>query len=428
MSTPRPTNASSQQILAASTLAIILSTVGQNSVLGVFLEQQSNALGITELHFCLLLAASTLLAAAGMRWLQPYIASWRTSTLAALTALASAGSLMLWGVIAAAKLALGIWGALLLLTLCFTGIRLFLRGMFKILGATVVNEQAASTKRAKTMALSNALAGIVFAALPLLTHGLLERVGFELTMVVFAVASVVVGVLIFRVTSMPREEAAEALTDVAAEQGPSIPLDAAKRSPQFWIYAFGVPLSTLITSSASLMILPIAHYAGVSPPYAYAIYLPAMFVGFPCVYFATRTMHHHRVIFIAHQLALVITTLGFLFIATPLGFWATSIGFGAAAGLYTAMASNLWPTVYGTHYAKAYYGYATAIDLGASALGPVLFGVVHHFWGVQVALLLVLPLPLLGVLLMGVTHLTATRARQVSTGTVGARRPVDAPG
>ena len=420
----KATGASQLSIIAASTLAIILSTVGQNSVLGVFLEQQSASLGITEMQFCLLLAISTLLAGAGMHALQGAVARRSTAFLAIATSVGSAAALLLWGGVVAFQSRLSLWSVLLLLTLCFTGIRLFLRGIFKIVGSSVVNEKATAAGRSRMMALSNVLAGAVFALLPLASYGLLRRTGFVVTVILFGVASIVVGILVWRVVSSTPDRGHRVVEKIVDAGAGSCTLAEARRTRRFWTYSMGLPLNTLIQSSASLMLLPIARYAEVDPSRAYSIYLPAMVIGLPCVFFATQKMGRHRTIFLIHQLALVASTLGFLFLDTALGFWAASLGFGVAAALYTAMASNLWPTVYGTAHAKAFYGYATAIDLGASAAGPILFGVVHHFWGVQVALMLVLPLPLVNVALVGIaagqrrvrTHRQGAFAGELSTG------------
>ena len=411
--TPRkPRTSTPLRVAAASMLAIVLSTVGQNSVLGVFMEQQAQALGIEALQFCVLLALGTLIAAVAMRLLRGCVARWSTSRLALVTAVASAGALASWGGIVVLESRLSPWSIALLLTLCFTGIRLFVRGIFKIVGASVVNEGSPAEQRSKTMALSNVGAGLVFAVLPLIAYHLLQAIGFLGTMLLFAVASLVAGALVFRVASESAATGSEraVATEVSdSRQRRSLGLDEAKRTRRFWIYTMGLPLNTLIQSSASLMLLPIARYAEVEPSRAYAIYLPAMIIGLPCVFIATRRMRNHPAIFVGHQLALVVSTLGFLFLGSGIGFWAAGLGFGVAAALYTAMAGNLWPTAYGTRHAKQFYAYATAIDLGASALGPILFGLVHYLWGVQVALMLVLPLPLFNVGAIGLSALRAKR-------------------
>ena len=394
------------RVAAVSTGAIVLSCVGQNSVLGAFLEQQSRSLGVSELHFCGLLALATLLAAGGMQALKGPVSRWSTGRLALVTGVASAVALLLWGLLMVAESHLSPLSTLPLLVLSLTGIRLFLRGTFKIVSVSVVNENVEGRQRSLVMAMSSVAAGVVFAGMPLGTHVLLERLGFVTAVVVFAVGSIAAGAAVQIVaTSGTKREAtsSENIANglrVAEDGGRGQRLDEAKRSRLFWGYSLGLPLNTLIQSSASLMLLPIARAASVDPGRVYAIYLPAMVIGLPCVFFATRNMRHHREIFVLHQASLLISTLGFLTIETDAGWAAAGLGFGAAAGLYTAMASNLWPTAYGLRHAKAYYGFATTIDLCASAAGPLLFGVIHQCFGVQAALWGVLPLPLLAIVLV----------------------------
>ena len=444
---PSRRNPSQVEIAAVATLGIVLSCAGQNSVLGVFLDHQSKTLGIDEVHFCILLAGATLLAAGGMRWFETAVAQWPTARLAWMAGTTSAASLALWAVLIGTASRLSLAGASILLILSLTGIRLFLRGVLKIVAASVVNETVAQQHRARVMAISSAVAGVIFAGMPLATHGMLNAWGFSWTIGVYAAGSLAVGILTARVVSArddgaqaeaqnappqaelrnappqaelrnappqaqprnappqaqprnapPQAQPRNARQKVRDERPVDMTLTEAKQAPLFWTYAAGLPLNTLIQSSASLMILPIARQAGVEPNRVYSIYVLAMIVGLPCVYFATVNMRRHRAIFRLHQAALIVSTVGFITISNDAGWVAAGVGFGAAAGLYTAMASNLWPTVYGLRHAKAFYGFATAIDLAASAAGPLLFGVVHSFFGVQAALWLVLPLPVLTIL------------------------------
>jgi hypothetical protein len=170
---------------------------------------------------------------------------------------------------------------------------------------------------------------------------------------------------------------------------------AARKSVLFWIYALGIPLNSLIQSSASLFMLSIAEYNQVSTAYAYSLLIPAALAGMPALVLATLFMSHHKIIFLVHQLAILASSIGFLFLHHPAGWLTTALCFGVAAGLYTALSSNLWPTMYGSQHVKEFYGTSAAIDLAFSAIGPIVFSVLDHFYGIQVALCVFLPLPLI---------------------------------
>jgi 1-acyl-sn-glycerol-3-phosphate acyltransferase len=156
----------------------------------------------------------------------------------------------------------------------------------------------------------------------------------------------------------------------------------------------GVPFYSLLLSSVILFLDPIAAGSGVSYAKGLSFYMPAAIIALPSLAWALLNMRKSRLVFLLYLASIIASFRGFQTFHSLAGQVLAFAGFGMASALYTALCMNLWPTLYGRRHANRYLGMAASFDLFATAIGPVLFGLLLDHKSISEALQLCLYLPL----------------------------------
>jgi MFS family permease len=135
-------------------------------------------------------------------------------------------------------------------------------------------------------------------------------------------------------------------------------------------------VSSIYGTAMPFHVVSIFAEAGLDRQMAIGIFLPAAAIAvvtnFVGGWLSDRTtLRWHLVLF---QLGIILSSLGVVYLHLPWGPYGIILGSGLMGGMLRLLSTVVWVRYFGRRHLGAVSGYAMAWGIGASAVGPSLFG------------------------------------------------------
>lgn len=159
-------------------------------------------------------------------------------------------------------------------------------------------------------------------------------------------------------------------------------LSEARRTPVFWLVALAMSMSALLVTAATFHVVSIFEEAGVDRAKAVMLFLPGSIVAVVFQFIGSAVSDYIR----ERWLALVQLAGGLLLALTVIvrGDMAMQfffvLGIGLSQGMMGINAAIIWPRLFGLSHLGAIGGFATALGVAGSAMGPFVFSVSLDFF------------------------------------------------
>ena len=160
-------------------------------------------------------------------------------------------------------------------------------------------------------------------------------------------------------------------------------LHQARRTFPFWVIASVMFLMSLYLTGFTFHVVSIFEESGLTRSRAVSIYLPASFVSVATRLSAGLISDYIKLKYLLFlQIAgLMLSAISLILLAPGLSVVGVIVGNGLASGLFGLLATIAWAQFYGRTHLGAISGFATAIQVAGSAVGPYLFGLSFSLTG-----------------------------------------------
>jgi len=285
----------------------------------------------------------------------------------------------------------------IMLVIGFTALRFFGQGSLNLLSGTMINQWW--VRRRGTM---RGLSGIVTSALamgllPGLVRMLITAVGWRYAYAILGGALFAIMAPIGWFTFRRRPEDHGLLPDgdreeVSAERHLDhevhFTLAEALRTPAFWILAFGIATTSMLSTGLVFHMESIVTDQGLSAAIAAAVFVPMGLVQailrFPAGVLVDRVPVRYVI-----ALSLVVQAV-VMWLATRLASTTAAYVYGATIGVmnvaWGASSAVVWAEYFGREHLGAIGGAGMSIAIGGSALGPMVMGVARDLMGSYIPL------------------------------------------
>ena len=379
-------------VLGAGTLGMIMSVPGQTVGVSVFTDFLLDDLGLSRSSLSLAyligtIASALSLGAAGV--LYDRHGGRRVAVSAALAMAVVLVYLSILPSLAAARPVLGF----VAVTLGFWGLRFSGQGMLTLASRNMVMEWF---DRRRGMA--NAVMGISisfgFSAAPRAFEAVIgpdgewQRAWQLISLIVVAFA--VLAMVFYRdrpedhgmVPDGPMATSA-GRTHAETAPGRAFTLPEARRTYTFWVFAATLLLAGLLLTAYTFHIVSIFGDAGMSRRQAVGIFLPAAAVAVVVEFAGSWLSDYIKLKYLAMvQLAgafVLSLSLAGLNGGAPVA--GVIVGHGFMQGMFGILSNVTWPRFFGRRHLGAIAGFATAITVAGTAVGPALFSGVRDLTG-----------------------------------------------
>lgn len=315
----------------------------------------------------------------------------------------------MFGIVLAAMA--GVRGFVTLL-LGFIGIRMLGQGALQLVATTAVAPWF-DRRRGFAIGLTTAVGAALISLFPVLSTAVIGHLGWRATWVVLGllVWVVVLPIALRGMIDHPRDVGQDADGDVLDEAGRQAAERAAAaaftrgealRTMMFWAVAGAVATTGLITTGLAFHQIDLLGEQGLTPLQAAANFLPqtgaslvaTLVVGSMVDRFAARW-----VLMVSMSL-LVAAMVGVMFVAPGWTAIAYGVVVGSASSSARALEASSFPRLFGLTHLGAIRGVVTAVSVGGTAFGPVVFSLGRDLTGsYREVLLLLVVLPAIVVLL-----------------------------
>jgi sugar phosphate permease len=367
------------------TLGMLATAPGQTVGVSVFTDSLIDEFGITRsalsLAYLLGTAASALLLAHAGRLYDHF--GGRLLGAAAGASLALVLVALTWAPTVADMLG-GTWTPFLVITVGFFLLRFSGQGMLGLSSRNMVMEWFDQRR-----GFANAIMGVAIAFglsyAPRVFDALIEEIGWRSAwrVIALAVAAFAALALVF---SRDTPEAHGMAPDGPlrrerrrghreAATGRPFTLSEARRTYGFWIFALSLTMTGLVMTAYTFHIVSIFGEGGMDRSRAVGVFLPAAVVAVIVEIVGSNLSDYVRLKYLlAFQLAgLVLLSLSVAMLRPGVVVATAIVGQGIMHGVFGVLSSVTWPRFFGRRHLGAISGFAMAIMVGGTAIGPYLF-------------------------------------------------------
>lgn len=165
--------------------------------------------------------------------------------------------------------------------------------------------------------------------------------------------------------------------------GPDHTAAQARGTLSFWLILIPMMVSSIYGTAMPFHVVSIFAEAGLDRQTAIGIFLPAAVVAVLCNFIGgwlsdRTTLRWHLAVF---QLGIIISNIGLLHLHLPWGPYGVIVGSGLMGGMMRLLSTVTWPRYFGRRHLGAVSGFAMALSIAASAVGPSLFGLSLEYLG-----------------------------------------------
>ena len=381
-------------VLGAGTLGVLMSAPGQTVGVSVFTDSLIEALGLSRSALSLgytigTLASASLLSYAGRlydRHGARIVATLAAAGLAATLVYLSFSAEIAGAFTRTATDAVRSAVAFAVVTLGFFFVRLTGQGVLTIASRNMVLEWFEARR-----GLANAIMGVSvsfgFSYAPRIFDATLNAFSWQGAWRIIAVAMGVFALFaafLFRDTPeahglVPDGGSVRTRAKTHAEARPGAPftLREAQRTYAFWIFTAGLFMGGLIMTAYTFHIVSIFADAGIERSVAIALFFPASIVAVAFQFGGSWLSDRIKLKYFAALQLLGLTALcGALIVLRPgVPVVVVVIGHGIAQGVFGITSSITWPRFFGRKHLGAVSGFAGAVTVAGSAVGPSMYSV-----------------------------------------------------
>ena len=268
-------------------------------------------------------------------------------------------------------------------------------------------------RRGLALAISGILVSFCYSFAPRGLDWMIKKYGFDGAWLVMGTSTIVVMAplawLLFRDT--PEQDGLEmdgGKVAVKASLNPDMHIHVdftrreALRDYSFWVFNFTFSFYGLFATAFTFHILSLAKEYHFENERILSLFVPiaAISVITNLVFGSVNARLRLKWLLLVMNLGSLSATLGMLFLDRSGGVWGYVIGNGIASGGFVSLTGIVFPRFYGRQHLGAISGVNMSAMVIASGLGPLFFGLCHHYSGsYQWILLLSVSVPLLLALL-----------------------------
>ena len=268
-------------------------------------------------------------------------------------------------------------------------------------------------RRGLALAISGILVSFCYSFAPRGLDWMIKKYGFDGAWLLMGTSTIVVMAplawLLFRDT--PEQDGLEmdgGKMAVKASLNPDMHIHVdftrceALRDYSFWVFNFTFSFYGLFATAFTFHILSLAKEYHFENERILSLFVPiaAISVITNLVFGSVNARLRLKWLLLVMNLGSLSATLGMLFLDRSGGVWGYVIGNGIASGGFVSLTGIVFPRFYGRQHLGAISGVNMSAMVIASGLGPLFFGLCHHYSGsYQWILLLSVSVPLLLALL-----------------------------
>ena len=421
-------------VVAAGIVGVLMSTPGQTLGVSVFTDFLADALEMTRVRLSVAYLVGTISSALLLPSAGRLYDRYGARILAGIAAIGLGLFLLMltrvdYAVSRLVALLPGIAPgivAFVVIAFGFLGIRFFGQGVI-IMSSNNMVVKWFDRRRGLAVGIVGVFFAFGFSATPKLFDSLITRFGWRDAWVVLAVIVGIVFPIIVVALFRDNPEQCEMRPDGSLpppkirktkwkKKAPHPDVDAtlqeARRTFSFWVFACVMFLISLYVTGFTFHVISIFEESGLSRSRAVSVFLPASFISVATRLLAGLISDYIKLkyLLILQIAGLALSSISLILLAPGLSIIGIIVGNGVASGLFGLLATITWPQFFGRAHLGAIAGFAIAIQVAGSAVGPYVFGlslsVTGGYEGAGVATLVVAVLLLLG----------ATRADQPNAG------------
>lgn len=387
-------------LLAFGTLGILMSAPGQTVGVSVFTDFLIEAHGLSRSLLSLAYLTGTISSAMVLsraaRLYDRYGGRWVATGSAIVLAVVLVGlsvspaiSAVIAGWLPADQAR---WVAFAVLATGFLLLRLSGQGLLTLSSRNMVMEWF---QRRRGMA--NAVLGVSlafgFSAAPRVFESLIQRGGWQWAWRALAVAVLAFAAFAF-VTFRARPEDHGLLPDGGSGHkerrthaetlvGREFALPEARRTYAFWIFALSTVMSGLVMTAVAFHVVSIFSDAGMSRDRAVAVFIPMAFVSVAFEFVGSWISDHVKLKYLAmiQLTGIIVGSVSLAVLADGPSLATMIVGLGMMQGMFGITSSLVWPRFYGRAHLGAISGYAMALVVAGTAVGPYVFSFARDLSG-----------------------------------------------
>ena len=283
---------------------------------------------------------------------------------------------------------------MIVLTLGFFGIRFFGQGVLTLVSRGMVARWF-SSRRGLAVGLMGLVTAFGFSYAPQPLQRLIGSLGWSGALVALAFLLLVVFLPLFLLTfrsdpascSMEMEQGMIARKQTKRTSiGDAVhqkDIKEARKEGRFWLILLAMGFSSLFTTAFTFHVVSIFSEFGQTAQEAVSIFLPISVISviarFGGSYLSDR--FPIKALFVVFVISLFLTSLSLVFFSIPLIRLLFLLPYGMTSGLFGMLNIVTWPKLYGRKHIGAISGFAMAIIVAGSAIGPWFFSLVYKLFG-----------------------------------------------
>lgn len=367
------------RIVVFASIAVVMTAPGQTPGVSPFIDPVMAELGLSRSAVSAAYLIGTLLGAAAMPTVGRMIDRFGARRTIAVIA-AALGSVLI---------GLSMVTEIVGLTAGFVGIRLAGQGALG-LAAVTVTAYWFERRRGAALGVVSAVGAAGITLSPILIERLIAHLDWRTVWLLegLAVWAVVIPVAVFGIRNRPRDIGQHVDGDPGLAAGhtavASLTRAVALRTPYFWVLMAGNASVSMLVTAVTFHQISLLGERGLSTAQAAANFLPQTAAGLSTTLLAGMLIDRIRrpQLLVLGSMATLVAALAGATALSP-GWSALLYGaaLGTAMGVMKAVEAALTPRLFGTDHLGAIRGVITAIGVGASAVGPLLFAVAHDLTG-----------------------------------------------
>ncbi len=385
-------------IVFAATIGSIFSIPGQTMGFSVFTDVLIEELGLTRVELSSAYCLGTVASGLTLPWLGRLLDRWGERRMAVTSVLATGFVLFylakcdVLSQILGHVLPAGI-AAFVVISIGFYMIRAAAQGVLSMTCRNAIGKWF-NYKRGLALAISGILVSFCYSFAPRGLDWMIKLYGFDGAWLVMGAATIVVMAplawLLFRDT--PEQDGLEmdgGKVVVKASSNPDMYIHAdftrseALRDYSFWVFNFTFSFYGLFATAFTFHILSLAKEYQFENERILSLFVPiaAVSVITNLIFGSINARLRLKWLLLVMNLGCLSATLGMLFLDRYGGVWGYVLGNGIASGGFVSLTGIVFPRFYGRKHLGAISGVNMSAMVIASGLGPLLFGICHHYSG-----------------------------------------------
>jgi OFA family oxalate/formate antiporter-like MFS transporter len=164
-------------------------------------------------------------------------------------------------------------------------------------------------------------------------------------------------------------------THAESHEGRPFTLPEARRTYSFWVFALTLLVSGFVTTAYTFHIVSIFADAGMTRAQAVAVFLPTALVAVTFEFIGSFLSDYIKLKYLAmlQLTGQMVLTVSVSVLAPGFAVVGVIVGQGIMQGMFGILSNVTWPRFFGRAHLGAISGFATALTVAGTAVGPYAF-------------------------------------------------------